>query len=52
MSCEVVSDRGLPVGIKQRFRQQDIERRQPIKTYGAECGRELQNEEILKEDIL
>jgi hypothetical protein len=41
MSREGVNDEGLPVGIEQRFRQQDIERRQPMKTYGAECGREL-----------
>lgn len=52
MSRDRASDDGLPAGIKQRFRQQDIERRQPMKTYRTECGRELQDEEILKEDAL
>jgi superfamily II DNA or RNA helicase len=52
MSRDGAGDGVLPAGIAQRFRQQDIERRQPMKTYRTECGRELQDEEILKEDAL
>lgn len=52
ISREDASNSVLPGGIAQRFRQQDIERRQPMKTYRDKCGRELQDEEILKQDAL
>ena len=52
MSREDASNGVLPGGIAQRFRQQDIERRQPMKTYRDKCRRELQDEEILKQDAL
>jgi hypothetical protein len=42
----------LPAAIQQRFHEQDIGRRQPMKIYGDECGRELRDEEILKQDAL
>jgi hypothetical protein len=47
-----IGDGILPAGIQQQFHEQDIARRQPMKTYRDECGQELQDEEILRQDAL